>query len=194
MKLVAGIQKGRRLKQPVTLGIRPTSAKVREAVFGILRDHVLNARVLDLFAGTGALGLEALSRGARSVMFVDHAPAALRVLQENILRCESKEKSLVIRQDVRQFLQTLTSDDHADRFDLIFADPPYHTGEIESVLELLGRTTILSPRGILVIEHFHKEQVPEQTGSLRQYREARYGDTTVNFFSMKSNQERSSCA
>ena len=194
MKVVAGIQKGRRLKQPVTPGLRPTSAKVREAMFGILGARVQDAKVLDLFAGTGALGLEALSRGAQTVMFVDHAPASLRVLQDNILRCASKETSLVIRQDVRRFLQTFPSPNQADQFDLIFVDPPYHTGEVEFVLDLLGGTTILSPRGILVMEHFHKEKVANQTGGLKQYRQARYGDTILTFFSMKSDQQGSSCA
>lgn len=193
MKLVAGIQKGRRLKQPTQPGLRPTSAKVREALFAILRDRIQNATVLDLYAGTGALGLEALSRGAQHVVFVDQTPASLRVLQDNILRCESQEKSVVIRLDVKRFLQTRPSGDRADRFDVVFVDPPYHTEEAESVLEWLGQSAILSPQGLLVMEHVSKQLVAEQTGNLRRYRQTRYGDTTLSFFSLMSPLSGSSC-
>ena len=194
MKLVAGIQKGRRLKQPVTATLRPTSAKVREALFAILSDRIQDATVLDLYAGTGALGLEALSRGAAHVVFLDHDPTSLRVLRDNILRCASQEKSRVIRQDVNRFLRALPTGDDAERFDLIFVDPPYHTGEVESVLELLGRTPILSPSGILVMEHFSKQQLPARSGNLAQYRRTRYGDTTLSFYSLVSTPQGPSCA
>lgn len=193
MKLVAGLQKGRRLKQPVTSTLRPTSAKVREALFAILGDRIQNATVLDLYAGTGALGLEALSRGARKVVFIDHEPSSLRVLRDNIQRCASQEKSRVIRQDVNRFLRTLPFGNCTERFDLVFVDPPYHTGEAESVLELLGRTTILSPSGIVVMEHFSKHQLPAHTGNLTEFRKARYGDTTLSFYSIIATPQGSSC-
>ncbi len=117
MKLVAGLQKGRRLKQPATLGLRPTSAKVREAVFGILRDQVPNARVLDLFAGTGAIGLEALSRGAGEVVFVERARNALVTLRGNVELLGAEGECHIVAGDAMAFVRRLTE----GAFDLVMA-------------------------------------------------------------------------
>ena len=183
MRLVSGLQKGRRLKQPGSSAVRPTSSKVREALFAILHDRVDQASVLDLYAGTGALGLEALSRGAQHVVFVDHAPESLNILRENILRCAVQDQSRVIGQEVKRFLRSWSKDHHTDTFDLILVDPPYHLEEAAAVLQLLGTMPILSSAGILAIEHFTKHQLASQAGTLTRYRQARYGDTTVSFYS-----------
>ena len=193
MKLLAGTQKGRRLRNPPTSTLRPTSGKVREALFAILSDRIQNATVLDLYAGTGALGLEALSRGARQVVFVEQAPASLRVLRDNIRHCASQEKSRVVGQDVKRFLQMPHFLEGEDRFDLIFMDPPYQTRDVDSVLELLGRSTFFFPHSLLVMEHFSKRHVAEHAGDLKRFRQARYGDTTLSFYSLGSALQGSSC-
>jgi len=194
MKLVSGILKGRRLKQPRGSGLRPTSSKVREALFAILGERVSQSRVLDLYAGTGALGLEALSRGAQHVVFIDHAPSSLHVLRENILQCAAQEKSSVIGQEVKRFLRNRSLENPSNQFDLIFVDPPYHTGEVESALNLLGSLSILCPTGRVVLEHFSKHALPPLSGNLEQYRQVRYGDTTLSFYAPKLSLQGLSCA
>ena len=182
MKLVAGTQKGRRLRQPLTASIRPTSGKVREALFAILGDRVHHTAVLDLYAGTGALGLEALSRGASRVTFVEHAAAALKILRDNIARCAGETHTVVVNQDVHRFIKSFSTKSSGKAFDIVFADPPYRSDDIISDLELIGRAGMLSPTGILVLEHFSKHQVPDHANNLVRYRSARYGDTTLSFY------------
>ncbi len=125
MRVVAGSQKGRRLKQPIGPGLRPTSGRVKEALFSMIAERLPNANVLDLYAGRGALGLEAMSRGARKVVFVENQPASIQVLRENITRCQLTAWSSIIPQDVQVFLNTRSLRKNDNPFDLVFADPPF---------------------------------------------------------------------
>ncbi|MDE0487324.1 MAG: RsmD family RNA methyltransferase, partial [Nitrospira sp.] len=118
MRIVAGIQKGRRLKEPDGQGLRPTSARVREALLAILAHHIEDACVLDLYAGTGALGLESLSRGAHRAVFVDNDVASSRILRENIARCGYDNQCMVISQDVETFVTSPPSFGEPPAFDL----------------------------------------------------------------------------
>lgn len=156
MRIVAGIARGRRLVAPAGARTRPTPDRVREALFSSLGDAVEDAHVLDLFAGTGALGLEALSRGAWRAVFVDRASAALAALRSNIDVVRVAESSTVVRSDVRRVwsqLQRLVEAEGARPFDLVFADPPYAAGALPSTLHHLWESGILDPRGIVVTEH-----------------------------------------
>ncbi len=182
MRIVAGTQKGRRLKEPDGQDLRPTSARVREALLSILAHHVEGARVLDLYAGTGALGLESLSRGARQAVFVDNDVASSRILCENIARCGYHNQCLVISQDVETFVASPTSFGEPPAFDLIFVDPPYHDTDLTGLLERLSVSGKIAPEGTLVLEHFFKHAVPNGTGDLVQTRQSRYGDTMLTFY------------
>ena len=182
MRIVAGIQKGRRLKEPDGQNLRPTSARVREALLSIMAYHVAGARVLDLYAGTGALGLEALSRGARQAVFVDNDVASSRILRENIARCGYDNQCLVISQDVETFVTSPPSFGEPPAFDLIFVDPPYHGTDLTRLLERLSVSGKIAPHGTLVLEHFFKHAVPNRTGNLVQTRQSRYGDTMLTFY------------
>ena len=182
MRVVAGRQKGRRLKEPEGQDLRPTSARVREALLAVLAHRTQGARVLDLYAGTGALGLESLSRGAHQVVFVENHVASARILRENVTRCGHDERCVVVTEDVETFLTTPPSFEEPPVFDMVFADPPYHTTDLVPLLERLDLSGKIASRGIVVLEHFFKHSVPSRIGVLIQTRQSRYGDTMLTFY------------
>ena len=194
MRVVAGTQKGRRLKEPSSPGLRPTSGRVKEALFSMIAERLPNAHVLDLYAGTGALGIEALSRGARKVVFVENQPASIQVLRENVTRCQFTACSSIIPQDVQVHLNTRSSRQHASPFDLVFADPPYEVSDLEPLLHQLDSSEKVADNGLVVIEHFKKASLPLETGRLRQTRQSRYGDTTLTFYHMVPTTKDDPCA
>lgn len=182
MRVVAGRHKGRRLKEPDGWDLRPTSARVREALLAILAPRTHGARVLDLYAGTGAVGLESLSRGARQVVFVENHVASADILRANVTRCGYDERCVVVTQDVETFFTSPPSFGEPPAFDLVFADPPYHATDPVRLLERLELSGRLAARGMVILEHFFKHPVPVRTGSLMQTRQSRYGDTMLTFY------------
>lgn len=184
MRVVAGTQKGRRLKQPIGPGLRPTSARVKEALFSIILDRIPNAKVLDLYAGTGALGLEAISRGAREVVFVENQSTSIQVLRENIEHCAVTDSCTITAQDVQAFLDGRFPQYEKDPFDLVFADPPYEISDLAPLLRQLDSSRKVASKGLVVIEHFKKASLPQEAGSLQQIRQSRYGDTFLTFYQM----------
>lgn len=193
MRVVAGTQKGRRLKEP-TSGLRPTSGRVKEALFSMIAERLPNANVLDLYAGTGALGLEAMSRGARKVVFVENQPASVQVLRENITRCQFTACSSINLQDVQVYLNTRPLRQNANPFDLVFADPPYEVSDLEPLLNQLDSSEKVATNGLVVIEHFKKASLPLETGRLRQTRQSRYGNTILTFYHMMPISKDDTCA
>jgi 16S rRNA (guanine966-N2)-methyltransferase len=169
MRIVAGRWRGRRLKSPSGRQVRPTSDRVREAWMSIVQPALPDARVLDLFAGTGALGLEALSRGAAHVDFVEQAAASLRLLNENIDALDARAEVTVHRSDVMRFVATLT----ADAYDVVFADPPYRQGFAERIAQRWTETPFATLVGI---EHERGAPMPPG-GDTRLY-----GDTAITFY------------
>jgi 16S rRNA (guanine966-N2)-methyltransferase len=151
---------------------------VREAIFSIIAESVPGAHVLDLFAGTGALGLEALSRGAARALFVDDSTEAVHLIQENIRLCGVQDRASVVRGEVDRVLRRLKED--RARFTLVFLDPPYSKGYIEKTLELLP--WIIDINALVVAEHDTREILPEQVDDWVLAQGRRYGDTTVSFF------------
>ncbi len=182
MRVIAGTHKGRRLKKPDGDTLRPTSTRVREALFSILSHRIRGADILDLYAGTGALSLESLSRGANHAVCVENHAGSLRILRENVTRCGYNTQCRVISRGVETFLAAASSDDIPSVFDIVFADPPYHTSDPTPFLERLGRSGIVSARGVVIFEHFFKQKAPQTVGSLTQTRQSRYGDTMLTFF------------
>ena len=180
MRVIAGVAKGRRLAALRTLALRPTPARVRAALFNILGDRTQDACMLDLCAGTGALGLEALSRGAQAVVFVDmHAPAC-RLIAKNLHTCGLLERARVWQGDVLRVLPLLKA--AAERFDLIFLDPPYQTFLVEDTLQQLGDGVLLAPEGQIVAEHFFKRAPLDYYGRVSRIRLARFGDVALSFY------------
>jgi 16S rRNA (guanine966-N2)-methyltransferase len=172
VRVVAGRWGGRRLQAPPGAATRPTSDRVREALFSILADRVHGARVLDLFAGSGALGIEALSRGAADATFVDSAPAAIRAIRSNLEALGAEGE--VRRADARRFLGAASGD--ARQYDLVFLDPPYRLagrlgGELTAAL-----AAVLAPGASVVAESDHRTPLELE---LPLFDERRYGDTLI---------------
>ncbi len=187
MRIIGGVHRGRALAAPEGRATRPTSERTREALFNILahgleqtRDTSLpqGARVLDLFAGSGALGLEALSRGAARVLFVDNTPAARAAIRENIETLQAAGATKLYRRDAAA-LGPMESN-CGGPFDLVFLDPPYHCGLIEPALRGLRDDGWLNPDAVLVIEMAADETLPECAGYMHLDRRV-YGDTMLVF-------------
>lgn len=189
MRIIAGTVGGRRLVAPKGASTRPTTDRVREALFSILGAPPAGTRVLDLFAGAGSLGFEALSRGAASARFVDSARSAIRCLRQNADALGFADRSEICAGDVSRELEHLErrakragSADEAPRFDWVFADPPYATELASTVLELLSCSALLSPSAVVVVEHDRRKVPNTAYGSLRRVDERRYGDTELSFY------------
>jgi 16S rRNA (guanine966-N2)-methyltransferase len=180
LRIVAGRLKGRRIPVPGKTEIRPTADRVREALFSILGCSVDQARVLDLCSGTGALGLEALSRGAASVVFVELDRSIARRLEETLAELQVAENCHLLRADAVATLERGTLD---GRFDLILADPPYGSGLADRILKALCRGKWLEDEGRVVVERPVAEPPFADTGQrLALERSARYGDTRLDFY------------
>ena len=176
MRIITGSARGCRLKAPKGMRTRPTSDRIKESLFSILGSFVQGKEVLDLFAGTGSLGLEALSRGAARAVFVDRA--TVDILRDNAEHTRLSGQSEILRGDVFSVLPRLTHEGRS--FQLIFCDPPYNEGLWERVLEWVDGSELLSPEGLLIIEHGGDESMPEgELRSLSCIREVRYGHTSA---------------
>ncbi len=176
MRIIAGRFKGRHLATPRWTGLRPTSDKLRETLFNILAPRIAGARVLDAYAGTGALGIEAISRGAAHVTFVDRDRRALGLLAENLSRCGVEQGYVMIRGDVGGVARDRVS----AKFDLILVDPPYEQGEPAAILATLGEC--VAPGGLLVLEHARRRSPPDSAGSLVRSRLVVSGDSALAFY------------
>lgn len=187
MRIITGSAKGTRLKAPRGLDTRPTTDRVKESIFNILGNAVDQAVVLDLYAGTGGLGLEALSRGATRAVFVDQSLASIAVIKDNIECTRMTAKAEIIKGDVVKTLERLT--EKQALFDIVFCDPPYNKGYVTKVLQKLDSGTLLNQQSILIIEHSRHEtlnDIPWKKLILK--RNERYGETVVSFFIYHSQQ------
>lgn len=181
MRIIAGEWKGRRLVAPKGRGVRPTLDKVREAIFDVLTLQVDGARVLDLFAGTGAMGIEALSRGAAQVTWVDEEARPIAAIRENLqklgapaARCEILNATALAA--IRRFAR-------AERqFDIVFVDPPYEGGLYDETMMALAVERIVAPGGLVAVEHGRRIEVSANYGDLLQFKVRRYGETCVAWF------------
>ncbi|MBI5409141.1 MAG: 16S rRNA (guanine(966)-N(2))-methyltransferase RsmD [Nitrospirae bacterium] len=160
--------------------LRPTTGKVREALFNILRRRIEGAIFLDLYAGTGAVGLEALKQGAAEVVFVEAGRSSAGSIDEAIARYRFTDRALVITKKVLSFLES--AEISLRTFDIIFLDPPYHTEEILLALSAVGESNILRDNGIVAAEHFAKRQLPDTVNGLQKTKAYRYGDTVLSFY------------
>jgi 16S rRNA (guanine966-N2)-methyltransferase len=180
-RIIAGRGRGRRLRSPSGLATRPTGGRVRQTLFDILAPRVPGCRFLDAFAGSGGVGLEALSRGAARVVLVDQSRAAIQAIRENArtLAAEGGEVE-IFQQDARTALGAL--EDRGRRFDIVYLDPPWTSDLYEPLLSVLGTGGLLAEGGLVVAEHFHKRALPETIGDLEQTRMVRVGDHRLSFY------------
>jgi len=180
MRIIAGKYKGRRLKFSKALNYRPTLDRVRESIFNILGYDLIDAIALDLFCGTGSLGLETLSRGALRVTFVENNKPVLKLLNQNIKTLETERKSRVICKDVFQYLKQQTN----IKFDIVFADPPYDDCHGSELCRLLSENGILKPGGIFILERFKKD-IPD-CDNYQILKTLKFGQTEVDFLRLET--------
>jgi len=184
MRISGGSAKGRKvifkkafLRKGSTEELRPTSAKVREAIFNILGNRISNSRFLDLYAGTGAVGLEALSRGSAEAVFVDISSHRVKLIEELATKFGFQNHAVVMHMDVLTFVEQ-----NEKPFDIIFIDPPYASGQIEIVLPLLDSNEILMSEGIILVEHAKKALMPERLKRSVLKKCYNYGDTSLSLY------------
>ena len=175
MRVIAGTLKGRRLNAPTWEGLRPTSDKLRETLFNILAPVIAAARVLDGYAGTGAVGIEALSRGAAHVTFVERDRRAQALIAANLQACGVTDGYAIIRASAARAL----GDSQAGPFDIMFFDPPYDAA-VDEVLD--AASARLAPGGVIVLEHARRRSSPEGFGGIGRTREVISGDSALSFY------------
>jgi 16S rRNA (guanine(966)-N(2))-methyltransferase RsmD len=186
MRVIAGTLRGRRLKTPSWDGLRPTSDKLRETLFNILAPRIAGARVLDGYAGTGALGIEALSRGARFVTFVERDRRAQALIAENLALCGITDGCAIIRTAIVRALDTLRDHPAFERFDIVLFDPPYAPASrdiFESLVAAAG--SVMTGTGVLALEHAKRYQAPDTSGPLILSRTVVSGDSALSFYEVR---------
>jgi 16S rRNA (guanine(966)-N(2))-methyltransferase RsmD len=187
-RIIGGAGKGRRLKTAAGESTRPTGARVRQALFDILAPVIPGCRFLDAFAGSGGVGLEALSRGAGKVVLVDHAAAAVLAAKENARAlAHAGGEVKIFRQDALTAMGALA--EQGMRFDVVYLDPPYASDLYEPLLSLLGEGPLLADGGVVVAEHFHKRLLLETIGALVRTRQRRVGDHCLSFYARACKRE-----
>jgi 16S rRNA (guanine966-N2)-methyltransferase len=180
MRVISGLYRGRILKSPPDHRTRPTSDRLRESLFNVLAPRIDDeTRFLDLCAGTGAIGIEALSRGAAFVTFVDRSKKSCALIEENLDKLGIAETSTNV---LLLEAQTFAGREHAQGWDIAFFDPPYE-GDYAIVLDEFGfNNTLLNDGGLLVVEHHTKKQLPDEVGKLRRWRMLKQGETSLSFY------------
>ena len=184
MRVIGGESRGRILKAPSGYRTRPTSDKVREAIFDMLPHRLEGLKALDLFAGSGAMGIEALSRGAIRAVFIESSRVVSAVIKANIRACNLDDRAKVMVGRLPQALMRVLKMEGP--FDIVFIDPPYEKGLAEKTLDVLIRGSGVAPGGRVVIEHSAREETPEETADLVKIRMKRYGSTAVSIYERES--------
>jgi 16S rRNA (guanine(966)-N(2))-methyltransferase RsmD len=180
MRVIGGIAKGRRFRIGRGSEIRPTSDYLKEVIFDILQDLVKGVTFLDLFAGSGNVGIEALSRGAEEVVFVDSSPFSIRLIQDNLQDLGLQDRATLMRTKALTAIRSLKR--RGNQFGLIFMDPPYQRSLTVPTLEALCELDLLEKGGMVIAEHFHKEEVPVSLRWLIRNRQIRHGESALSFY------------
>lgn len=183
MRVIAGKFRGRNLKSPPSLRVRPTSDRLRETLFNVIAPRIEGARFLDLCAGSGAVGIEAISRGATHATFVDQSRKMCALIASNLELCRVQDdESSVVHAEASEFLRSSVKRGK-ESWDIVFFDPPY-ADEYVDVLELFAAETgdLLTETGLLVVEHHHKKSLLDELGNIRRQRILKQGDSALSFY------------
>jgi len=178
MRIISGLYKGRRLKLVSSPSVRPMQDKVKGALFNIVQDRLKGSMCLDGFSGTGSVGLEALSRGAATVVFVDEFYPSIKVIRANIEKCEAGDKAVVMHREFNRAVIDLAK--KKVKFDLVFLDPPYRLLEERNPLRVIRKRDLLKPGGLIVLRHYFK--IKPKTGDFALERRLEIGDDVLLFF------------
>jgi len=177
VRIISGEFKGRRLLSPLDMNVRPTSDKVKEALFSILGEKVSGAVCCDLFAGTGSLGLEAVSRGAEKCFFCDNAGESIKLIKENVKACRAEDRAEIMHSDYRKALSKIE-----DQVDIFFLDPPYKKDLWEKSMEMIAGLDLMAPGGIIAVEHHRDKELPDEIICFKKTKERRYGTVVLSLF------------
>ncbi len=183
MRVISGKARGLKLNTPKNEDVRPTTDRVKESLFNIISSYIMDSKVLDLFAGTGSLGIECLSRGASKCVFVDLSKESLQIVKSNIKKARVEDNSVVINADYKEAVRKLNA--QGEKFDMIFMDPPYYKDLFVDALTKIAEGKLLADEGIIVVEHDTKENLPENVLNLVQNRSKKYGNTTITFYKLE---------
>lgn len=182
LRISGGEARGRKLKGPKGLDFRPTTGRVKEFIFSIIGPDIQNAQVLDLFSGSGSLGIDALSRGAFHVTFVENAFVHIKILEQNIEMCKYQDRSSVLKQDVFKAIQLLGR--QQKKFHYILADPPFKMAFHRRIVELVDNSQLLNGEGFLIVEH-QKDDNFRHDGSIKLIRQRLFGHCMVSIYESK---------
>ena len=183
MRIITGRARGLQLTVPKNYDVRPTADRVKESVFNIIGSKIINAKVLDLFAGTGNLGLESWSRGATSITFIDESKESLRLVKSNIAKCRAEADCKIIKGSAPQVAERLAQ--QGQLFDFAFCDPPYNKGWVQQIIVVLGKAPFLKSGGYLVVERSAHDVLPALPEGCELVRSQRYGETIIDFILWK---------
>jgi 16S rRNA (guanine966-N2)-methyltransferase len=195
MRVIAGTYRSRILNSLKSRALRPTSDRLRETLFDVLGASVAGSRFIDLFAGTGAVGIEALSRGAAAAVFVENHTPAVALIRRNLESLGIQNAVTVLAADALRGLEALAAGPRRSTplFDFAFLDPPYAAAkDYARVLEFLGTADLLSPGGVAIAEHRRSFDLPEEAGALRRFRVLRQGDAALSFYRRAASAEKNS--
>lgn len=186
VRVISGSARGLKLNTPGDDRVRPTTDRVKESMFNIVQDWVYDSQVLDLFAGSGALGIEALSRGASQAVFCDNSLDSIKIIKSNIEKARLADRSQIVSGDFKRCLRDMEAKNQS--FDMIFVDPPYYKGLFEEVLDTIRSCKILKKDGIVIVEHDAKRPIGQVEG-LEVYKEKKYGITMLTFYCLEDDDE-----
>ncbi|WP_300279808.1 16S rRNA (guanine(966)-N(2))-methyltransferase RsmD [Peptacetobacter sp.] len=182
MRVISGKIRGLKLNPPKDQSVRPTTDRVKESLFNIINSYVMDSNVLDLFSGSGSLGIECLSRGAKHCVFSDLSKDSINIIKSNIKKARLESESTVINKDYKNVISEMGI--KRNKFDIIMIDPPYYEGLFIDCIERIDNNNILSEDGIIVVEHDKKDELPEQIGNIIKIKEKKYGITILSFYKL----------
>lgn len=183
MRIISGSYRGRKLKTLAGLDVRPTSDRLRETLFNILAAEVRDSNFLDICAGSGAISIEALSRGAAHVTLIDESRRAGQVIQENLRALGITDEARLLNRDALAAIKQLESEPRT--FDIVYFDPPYASPIYSRVMNQLGASSILHPDSIVIVEHHAKTPIDKKYGKLTIYRELKQGESALGFYAIE---------
>ena len=183
MRVISGKARGLKLNTPKNDDVRPTTDRVKESLFNMINSYIMDSDILDLFAGTGSLGIECLSRGANQCIFVDNSKESINIVKSNIKKSRVENESIVLNVDFKSAINSLALKNK--QFDVIFMDPPYYKNMFSDALSAVDNNNLLKEDGIIVVEHDTVDKFPDNMGRLYKSREKKYGNTTLTFYKLE---------
>ena len=183
MRVISGKARGLKLNAPKNNDVRPTTDRVKESLFNMINPYMMESSILDLFAGTGSLGIECLSRGANKCIFLDSSKESIGIIKSNIKKARVEKESIVLNCDFKSAINSLAL--KTETFDVIFMDPPYYKNMFDDALNSIDNNNLLKEDGIIVVEHDTKDKFPDSIGRLYKSRDKKYGNTTLTFYKME---------